>query len=150
MTEGKVVVPHEALAEAEAVVGRGSGSKVFHLEEVPVLASAHDGRRKQVLLNRTNTGAPLLVDVVRLPPGGSSPVHLHRGTEHFFYVLAGRGRIGIGQQLFPLRPGSVVWVAEGDVHQLLADADCELTLLEYFSQGRHETVFLGPACAWER
>ncbi len=102
MADG-TVVPHQALAEAHSVVGRGPGSKVFHLEEVPVLTSTHDGRRKQVLLNRTNTDAGLLADVVRLPPGGSSP----------------------------------------------ADPDHELTVLQYFSSGRHETVFLGPACAWE-
>lgn len=144
----RAAVPHEALADTEQVVGRGPGSKVFHLEEVPELVSVHDGRRKRVLLNHTNTGSSLLVDVVTVAPGSASPVHLHRGTEHFFLVLAGRGRIRIGDAEFPLRAGSVVWVAEGDIHQLLADPDSELTFLEYFSQGRHETVFLGPACTW--
>jgi quercetin dioxygenase-like cupin family protein len=141
-------IAHEGLAEAERVLGRGPGSKVFHLEDVPELVSVHDGRRKRVLLNSTNTGGELLVDVVTVAPGSSSPVHFQRGTEHFFYVLAGRGRIRIGDREFPLRAGSVAWVAEGDIHQLLADPDCELAFLEYFSRGRHETVFLGPACTW--
>lgn len=141
-------VAHAELGGAEQVVGRGPQSKVFHLDQVPVLESLHDGRRKQILLNRTNTGADLLVDVVTVAPGSSSPVHFHRGTEHFFYVLAGRGWIRIGEEEFPLRAGSVVWVAEGDVHQLLADPDSELVFLEYFSRARHETVFLGPACSW--
>lgn len=141
-------VPHAELGGAEQVVGRGPQSKVFHLDQVPVLDSLHDGRRKQILLNRTNTGADLLVDVVTVAPGSGSPVHFHRGTEHFFYVLRGRGRIRIGEEEFPLRAGSVVWVAEGDVHQLLADPDSELVFLEYFSRARHETVFLGPACSW--
>ncbi len=141
-------VRHEELGEADVVVGRGAGSKVFHLEEVPELVSVHDGRRKRVLLNHTNTESSLLVDVVTVAPGSSSPVHYHRGTEHFFYVLSGRGRIRIGDREFPIRAGSVAWVAEGDVHQLLADPDCELTFLEYFSRGRHETVFVGPACTW--
>ncbi len=149
MTERPVEqVRHEGLADTHKVVGRGPGSKVFHVDEVPELESAHDGRRKRVLLNRTNTGSSLLVDVVTVAPGSASPVHLHRGTDHFFYVLAGRGRIRIGDQEFPLRAGSVAWVGEGEVHQLLADPDCELTFLEYFSQARHETVFLGPACTW--
>jgi quercetin dioxygenase-like cupin family protein len=141
-------IAHEELAEAGRVVGSGPGSKVFHLEDVPELVSVHDGRRKRVLLNHVNTGSALLVDVVTVAPGSSSPVHLHRGTDHFFYVLAGRGRIRIGDEEFPLRAGSVAWVAEGDVHQLVADPDSELTFLEYFSRGKHETVFLGPACTW--
>lgn len=141
-------IAHGALAEAEQVVGRGPGSKIFHLEEVPELVSVHDGRRKRVLFNSTNTGSDLLVDVVTVAAGSSSPIHLHRGTEHFFYVLAGRGRIRIGDREFPVRAGSAAWVAEGDVHQVLADPDSSLTFLEYFSRGRHETVFLGAACTW--
>jgi len=142
-------VPHQRLFDATVgVVGQGSGSKVFHVTDIPDLASEHDGRRKKILLNTTNTGAPLLVDLLAYAPGGTSPLHLHREVDHFFFVLEGRGRIAINDQEHPLRAGSVVWIAAGDVHKVYADVDSPLSFLEYFSHGNHETVFLEQACEW--
>jgi quercetin dioxygenase-like cupin family protein len=147
---GGQVIPHGGLHETETgVVGAGSGSKVFHLDDTLELASLHDGRRKRVLLNSANTGAGLLVDVVMVAPGSSSPLHYHKGTEHFFFIIDGRGHITISGQDHPLRRGSIAWIADGDPHQVFADANSSLTFLEYFSQGRHETVFLGQACEWK-
>ncbi len=143
------VIPHRELFEAAIGAGSmGAGSKVFHLDDVPELASAHDGRTKKILFNRTNTAAGLLVDVVTVVPGGSSPQHYHRGTEHFFVILAGRGRIEISGHNHPLQAGTIAWIADGDVHQVFADPEIPLTFLEYFSHGQHETVFLGQGCEW--
>lgn len=143
-------IPHHRLFEAEGIVAEGgSGSKVFHLDDVPELTSVHDGRRKKVLLNRPSTGKELLVDVLTYGPGVTSPLHYHRGTDHFFFVLDGRGRILIQDREYPLRAGTVVWIAEGDVHKVYADPDSTLTFLEYFSRGDHETVFLEQACEWQ-
>lgn len=145
----QVSVPHQRLFEtAVGVVGRGPGSKVFHVDEIADLASAQDGRRKKILLNATNTGSPLLVDIVAYAPGGTSPLHFHREIDHFFFVLDGRGRIVVNEQDHPLRAGTVVWIAAGDVHKVFADAGSALTFLEYFSRGEHETVFLEQACEW--
>ena len=142
-------VPHQRLFDATVgVLGRGSGSKVFHVGDIPGLASEHDRRRKKILLNTTNTGAPLLVDLLSYAPGGTSPLHFHRDVDHFFFVLDGRGRILINEQEHPLQAGSVVWIAPGDVHKVFADADSPLSFLEYFSRGNHETVFLEQACEW--
>ncbi len=143
-------IPHAGLHDTETgVIGAGPGSKVFSLDDVPELASLHDGRRKRVLLNAANTAAGLLVDVVTVAPGSSSPLHYHKGTEHFFYILDGRGHIAIKGQDHPLRRGSVAWIADGDPHQVFADSDSSLTFLEYFSRGSHETVFVGPSCEWK-
>ncbi len=142
-------IPHAQLFTATTgVVGRGAGSKVFHVDDIVELASTHDGRRKKILLNATNTGAGLLVDIVAYAPGGTSPLHSHRAIDHFFFVLSGRGRIEINGQAHPLRSGSVVWIAADDPHKVFADADSGLTFLEYFSRGEHETVFLEQGCEW--
>lgn len=147
--EAAVTVPHHRLFDATVgVVGRGTGSKVFHIDEITQLASEHDRRRKKILLNAINTGSPLLVDIVSYAPGGTSPLHFHREIDHFFFVLDGRGRIVIDQQEYPLREGCVVWIAAGDVHKVYSDDDSPLTFLEYFSRGEHETVFLEQACEW--
>ncbi len=143
-------VPHHKLHETAHVVGAGTtGSKVFNIDEIPDMSSHHDGRRKRVLLNTLNTGSAMLVDILAYAPGGTSPLHRHRGTEHFFYVLEGRGSIVISDVPHPLRAGSVVWIAEGEVHKVFADKDSPLVFLEYFSAGQHETDFIETACAWQ-
>ena len=143
-------IPHARLHATETgVIGEGPGSKVFSLDDVPELASLHDGRRKRVLLNTANTGAGLLVDVVTVAPGSASPLHYHKQTEHFFFIVDGRGHITIAGRDYPLRLGSVAWIADGDPHQVFAASDSPLTFLEYFSRGNHETVFLGQACEWK-
>jgi len=142
-------IPHHRLHDSDVgVIGRGVGSKVFHVDEITELVSRHDGRRKKILLNTTNTGSPLLVDIVSYAPGGTSPLHFHREIDHFFFVLGGRGRIVIEGRHHPLRAGCVVWIAAGDGHKVYADPDSPLTFLEYFSRGEHETVFVEPACEW--
>ncbi|MDR7523234.1 MAG: cupin domain-containing protein [Armatimonadota bacterium] len=142
-------IPHHGLIDADVGIDAApGGSKVFHLDDVPVLGSERDGRRKRVLLNAPVTGKDLLVDVLDYAPGGTSPLHYHRGTDHFFFVLEGRGRIVINDREYPLGPNTVVWIAEGDVHKVFADPDVPLRFLEYFSCGRHETVFLEQACEW--
>ncbi len=145
----QVTVPHAGLADTTVgVASTAPGSKVFHLDDVPPLDSRHDGRTKRLLLNTAVTGKALLVDVVTVAPGSGSPRHYHRGTDHFFFVLDGRGRVELNGTLSPLDRGSVVWIADGDVHKVFADAESPLTFLEYFSNGRHETVFTEPSCEW--
>ncbi|MBM3469728.1 MAG: cupin domain-containing protein [Armatimonadetes bacterium] len=142
-------VPHHRLFES--TIGpsvAGKESKVFHLDDVPDLASDHDRRRKKVLFNSALTGTEMLVDVLFYAPGGTSPLHYHSGTEHYFVVLDGRGHITINGQDQPLRAGSVVWLAEGDPHKVFAAEDSPLVFLEYFSKGKHETVFVEQACEW--
>jgi quercetin dioxygenase-like cupin family protein len=144
-------IPHHRLIDAHVgIAAEPGGSVVFHLDDVPELSSQHDGRRKKVLLNAPITGKELLVDVLDYAPGGTSPLHYHRGTDHFFYVLDGRGRIVINDREYPLRPHTVVWIADGDAHKVFADPDSHLQFLEYFSRGHHETVFMEQACGWRQ
>lgn len=143
-------IPHHRLIDTDFGITSGPpGSRVIYLDDVPELKSEHDGRKKKVLLNTPVTGAELLVDILDYAPGGTSPLHYHRGTEHFFYVLDGRGRIVIKDKEYPLRAGTVVWIADGEVHKVYADPDEHLRFLEYFSRGHHETVFIEQACEWK-
>ncbi|MBI4279195.1 MAG: cupin domain-containing protein [Armatimonadetes bacterium] len=144
------VIPHAQLVDAKlGGVPEGKGSKVFHLDDLPELSSEHDRRHKRVIINRALVDTvELLVDTLRYEPGGTSPLHYHRGTEHFFIIQGGRGKILIGEREYTLTPGTVVWIADGDVHKVYADDDSELVFLEFFSRGDHETVFLEEAGVW--
>ena len=47
--------------------------------------------------------------------GGGMPAHTNT-VEHEQYVLRGSARIGIGDETFEVRPGDVVLIPEGVVH----------------------------------
>lgn len=50
-----------------------------------------------------------------MAPGGGMPRHTNT-VEHEQYVLRGRGRIGIGQDVFEVGPDDVVYIPAGIPH----------------------------------
>ena len=63
------------------------------------------------------------VHVVKITKG--TP-HLHQGYDEVYYVLAGMGTITLGQEVHPLRPGSVAVIPAGVMHSLEAGQGQEL------------------------
>src|SRR3989337_2201754 len=54
-TEAPVTVPHHRLFETTVgVVGQGTGSQLFNVDEIPELGSVHDGRGRIVINGREN------------------------------------------------------------------------------------------------
>lgn len=154
MSEPNEVVAHSDLSESELdvenVATGGEGTTVYHEEDVGEMDSLHDGRNKTVLVNQglVPDAEDLLVDVVDYGQGVSCPVHYHEGTDHFFYILDGEGVLEVEGEEIEVSKGSVVWVGEGDRHRLFAREDQGFRVLEYFSNGDHETVFEGDECTW--
>jgi len=50
-----------------------------------------------------------------IQPGGSMPNHTNL-VEHEQYVLGGRARVGIGDEVFEVKKGSVVFIPAGVPH----------------------------------
>lgn len=63
------------------------------------------------------------VHVVRVTRGER---HLHRAYDEVYFVLAGEGRIVLGREEHPLRPGAVVVIPAGVAHELEASGDAPL------------------------
>lgn len=154
MSDSNDVIAHSDLSESELdaddVATGGDGTEVYHEEDVGEMDSLHDGRNKTVLVNQglVPDAGDLLVDVVEYGAGVSCPVHYHEGTDHFFYILEGEGILEVEDEEIELSKGSIVWVGEGDRHRLFAREDQGFRVLEYFSDGNHETVFEGDECTW--
>lgn len=154
MSESDEVIAHSDLSksklDAEDVAVGGDGTRVYHESNVGEMDSLHDGRSKTVLINQGLIPAvdELLVDVVEYGPGVACPVHYHKGTDHFFYILEGEGVLEVEGEEIPLEQGSIAWIGEGDRHRLFARDQQEMRVFEYFSNGDHETVFEGDECSW--
>ena len=63
------------------------------------------------------------VHVVRVTRGG---LHLHRGYDEVYYLLAGQGHIELDGQRHALRPGAVVVIPSGVPHSLESIDDSPL------------------------
>ena len=50
-----------------------------------------------------------------MKPGGGMPLHTNT-VEHEQYVLGGRARIGIGEQVYEVQAGDVVFIPDGVPH----------------------------------
>lgn len=50
-----------------------------------------------------------------MQPGGGMPRHTNT-VEHEQYVLAGRAKIGIGDEVYEVQPGDVIFIPEGIPH----------------------------------
>ena len=57
-----------------------------------------------------------------MDPGGGMPRHTN-SVEHEQYVLRGRARIGIGDEVLDVRAGDALYIPAGTPHWYLAEGD---------------------------
>jgi len=88
---------------------------VKHADEVEARdVAAGTGTTIQVLISGTE-GPNFALRRFRMQPGGGMPRHTNT-VEHEQYVLRGRARIGIGDEVHEVAAGDVVFIPEGEVH----------------------------------
>ena len=75
------------------------------------------------------------VDLVRVAPGGYSPVHIDPDN-HAFYFIEGTGIVTIAGQRNPVRPGSVVKIPFGALHSIENTGDEHLLFLTIYDPPR--------------
>ncbi len=68
----------------------------------------------QVLIS-SQEGPHFAMRKFSMKPGGGMPLHTNT-VEHEQYVLGGRARIGIGDQVYEVQKGDVVFIPEGIPH----------------------------------
>lgn len=75
----------------------------------------------QVLIG-PDEGAHFALRRFTMQPGGGMPRHTNE-VEHEQYVLAGRARIGIGDEIHEVAAGDVVYIPAGVPHWYQAEGD---------------------------
>lgn len=71
----------------------------------------------------------LWLGVSEIIRGGKSNPHTHDDAEEIFYVVSGNGRIRVGEEEEDIGPGSCVFVAIGNEHQLINNGDETLKII---------------------
>jgi quercetin dioxygenase-like cupin family protein len=81
---------------------------------VPVYGNEVEGVGKKILVGPRDGLAGYLREF-RLAPGGRTPYHQH-AWYHMVYVLEGEGILRVGEESFPLRPGTVAYLEADRQH----------------------------------
>ena len=84
-----------------------------------------DGVSIRWVISRKDGADNFSMRVITVDPGGHTPFHDHP-WEHEVSVFGGSGLVAHGAGRVPCKPGDVVFIAPGEVHQFRNSADCPL------------------------
>jgi quercetin dioxygenase-like cupin family protein len=105
------------------------------------------GRDLVFKLTGEDTRGALDCFVCEVAPHGGPPLHVHHHQEETIYVLRGRFKVRIGDELHTLDPGGFAYLPAGLPHAFLNLTDQPAELIIVFAPGGGHKFFeeLGPA-----
>ncbi len=91
---------------------------IRRVEEVAERPVDHSqGARVQVLVGPLEGAENFVLRKFTLEPGGVIPCHRHPAVEHEQYVLSGRIRLQLGEEVREVTAGAVVYIPAGVPHR---------------------------------
>jgi len=100
-----------------------------HEVEGERMSSPHARTLKHLAAPWTVGTRNLWVGISKIDPGNSSNEHSHDDLEEIFYVVAGHGRIRVGDEEEPIEAGSCIYIPTDTPHQLINTGDETLKVL---------------------
>jgi mannose-6-phosphate isomerase-like protein (cupin superfamily) len=89
-----------------------------------------DGSLIREIFHPTNSGVcRQSLAEARLLPGEETEKHFHRNSEEIYYVLQGKGRVRIGQELTEISAGEGLLLPPGTAHSIKNIGNEELIFL---------------------
>ncbi|MGI9862354.1 cupin domain-containing protein [Moorella naiadis] len=108
------------------------GKQVISHEVKPVLL-ANGERQVRILLDATGqSDLPLALAQYSYRPGVTGPRHNHTIATEVYYCLQGSGVVTIGEDVYSLAPGVVVYIPPGQDHQTTSGEE-GLEFLAFFT-----------------
>lgn len=105
--------------------------KIIHYKEAEIQTyggNAPKGVAGRVVIGKADGAKDLCMRVFELEPGTYTGKHAHE-WEHEVFVHSGRGSILRNGKWAPFEAGSVIFIAEGEEHQLRNDGSEPLTFV---------------------
>jgi mannose-6-phosphate isomerase-like protein (cupin superfamily) len=117
---------------------------VFDQETLPKLVAAKPGRERIFFVSpQLAEHRDFLCGVLRYDDGkGKSPYHFHTGCEHFYLLLEGRAMLRTENEMRPLQAGQLVFIPDGDHHQIVAEEGSPLAFMEFQVPNQFKTTIL--------
>ena len=125
---------------------------IFQQDELPKLLSVKPGRERIFFVNKELTHMDdMLAGIMYYKKGASSPYHMHKNCEHFYFVFEGRGTVETPEKTTEVGPGDLIFFPAEDEHRLRATEP--LFYFEFQAPNRFQTTILegdDEDLRWER
>lgn len=102
------------------------------------------GAGEGIKASAEQTGAALGVVETVIPPGHSTPLHVHRDEDEALYVLAGAVDLVCGGERFRAEAGAFAYMPRGIAHTFLGIGDEPARVLVLLLPGGLEEAFADP------
>jgi len=94
---------------------------VFQEDKLPKLISVVPGRERTFFVNKELTNIDdMLAGIMHYVKGGSSPYHLHKNCEHFYFIMEGYGAVESEEGVRDVGPGDMIFIPAEAKHRLRA------------------------------
>jgi len=89
---------------------------IRNYREIPEEQTGVDGLTVRWGINASQGATNFSMRLLELAPMKSTPMHQH-DSEHEIYVLVGKGEVETEDNVYPIREGSIIYVALNEVHR---------------------------------
>src|SRR5690349_12843300 len=91
---------------------------IQNINRVPAFTTKDGSEIRELLAHRNSCIRKQSLAEARLPPGGQTAPHYHPLTEEIYYILEGRGRMQIGDEVEIVEPGDAIAIPPGEIHTI--------------------------------
>jgi mannose-6-phosphate isomerase-like protein (cupin superfamily) len=102
---------------------------VFNLAEVSAFTTKDGSEIRELLAHRNSCIVNQSLAEARLPVGGRTEPHYHPLCEEIYYLLVGRGRMQVEDEIRAVAPGDAIAIPPGKRHQITNIGDETLRFL---------------------
>jgi len=125
---------------------------IFREDELPSLVSVVPGRERIFFVNQELANIDdLLAGVMHYKKDATSPLHLHKNCEHFYFIINGQATVESDDGIRPVGPGDIIFIPAEEKHRLRATEP--LFYFEFQAPNRFKTKILEGTdddLRWER
>ncbi len=102
---------------------------VVNLAEAPAFTTKDGSEIRELLAHRNSCIVNQSLAEARLPMGGRTAPHYHPLCEEIYFLLAGRGRMQVEDEIRAVVPGDAIAIPPGKRHQISNIGDETLRFL---------------------
>ena len=102
---------------------------IRNVDHVPAFTTKDGSIIRELLAHRNSCIQRQSLAEARLPAGKSTTPHYHSLTEEIYYILAGTGRMRVGNHTSMVKPGDAIAIPPGEIHQITNLGPSELKFI---------------------
>lgn len=98
------------------------------------------GKYKVLISEETNGSKDLYLGIGWLAPREVHILHHHPDASEFYYILAGSGKVTVGEQVVEAGPGTAIYIPSGDKHKIVNDGKQTMVVLFAYNRPKYSTM----------